>query len=165
MPQAAIAAISIGSSLAGTAMQYRAGKEAEENAKAQAAFEKASTEKRVKEEQSRASQNLLRAQEEKRKELSKQRAAFIKAGVLPSSPSADFVIGELGENLQTRIQDLFTGSADRIHSISSQGSARHFNALQNASAASRQATGALISGATSLAAQGYRAYDSGIIGG
>lgn len=146
-------------------MSYDAAKKSEAAAEAQADYEKASTTKRVAEEQKRTSQNLLRAQEEKRKELARQRAAFIKAGVLPDSPSADMVIGELGENLQTRIQDVFTGQSDRIASIQSQGNARHFNAMQNAAASSRQATGAIIAGASSLASSTYRAYDSGIIGG
>lgn len=139
--------------VAGAVTQYKAAGEAEDAAKAQAQFEKASTEKRVAEEQDRESQNLLRAQEEKRKELARQRSAFVKAGVLPDSPSAQFVIGELGENLQTRIQDMFVSSQDQISSIQSQGNARYFDAMQNASAASRQQTGALISGVSSIAGQ------------
>lgn len=161
----ALAITSAAATLGGSYMQYQSSKEAEKTAKAQADYEKASTSKRVAEERSRTSQNLLRAQEEKRKELSKQRAAFIKAGVLPDSPSADMVIGELGENLQTRIQDVFTAQSDRMSTIQAQGNARHFNAMQNAKAYSRQATGALISGAGSLASSGYKAYDSGLIGG
>jgi len=150
--------------VAGVATQVSAANQSKKQFEAQAAYEKASTEKRVAEEQSRTSENLLRAQEEKRKELSKQRAAFVKAGVLPSSPSADFVIGELGENLQTRIQDVFTSANDRIASISSTGAANHFNALQNASAASRQRTGAILGGLTKLTTSGISAYRSGVIG-
>lgn len=148
--------------VAGAYMSYSANKQAESAAEAQADYERASTTKRVAEEGSRARQNLLRAQEEKRKELARQRAAFIKAGVLPDSPSADMVIGELGENLQTRIQDIFTGQSDRIASIQSQGNASYFNSMQNASAYSRQATGAIIQGATSIAEFGYKASDSGL---
>lgn len=151
--------------VAGAVTSYKSAKTSEENFKNQAAYEKASTEKRVAEEQDRTSENLLRAEEEKRKELSKQRAAFIKAGVLPNSPSADLVIGELGENLQTRIQDVFTGAADRIQSISSAGEAAQWNALQNASAASRQATGALISGVGSIAQMGYQFKQDGLFDG
>lgn len=151
--------------VAGAVTSYNSAKTQEANYKNQAAYEKASTEKRVAEEQDRTSENLLRAEEEKRKELSKQRAAFVKAGVLPSSPSADLVIGELGENLQTRIQDVFTTAADRIQTISSAGEAAQWNALQNASAASRQATGALISGVGKVANSVSQAHRDGLIGG
>ena len=158
----ALAVASIGATVAGGVMQYNAAKDAEAAQKAQAKWELANTERRVSEEQDRASQNILRAQEEKRKALAKQRAAFVSSGVLPDSPSAQFLIGELGDNLQTRIQDMFVGHQDRIHSISSQGVANHFNAIQNAKASSRRASGALIGTIGSVATQGFRGSQSGL---
>jgi len=98
----------------------------------QAAAEQSATAKQVGEEQDRASQNLLRAQEEKRKAVAARRASFISSGVLPSSQSADMIVGELGENLQTRIQDLFTQQSGRMAAIQSQGNSRYFAALQGA---------------------------------
>lgn len=149
------AIVGAGAAVAGTVAQVKAAGDQKDAFEAQAKFEQATTERQVAEERERTSENLLRAQEEKRKELSRQRAAFISAGVLPDSPSANFLIGELGENLQTNIQDVFVSQSDRIQSIQSQGQARHFNALENANAASRQRTGALISGASSLASSAY----------
>lgn len=157
----ASAVVGIGATVAGSVMQYQSASAAEKNAEAQAKFDKASTEKRLKEERARTSENLLRAEEEKSKELSKQRAAFVKAGVLPSSPSADLVIGKLGENLQTRISDMFTQANDNMSSIQASGSARYFNSMQNASAASRQKAGAFISGATSLSTKALKGYQDG----
>lgn len=143
-------AVSVGTAVAGMAMSASAARKKEKNAKAQAAFELASTEKRIAEERERESENLLRLQEQKRKEISKQRAAFISSGVLPSSPSADFVIGELGENLQSGIQDYFLQSQDRQSSIRNQGSAGHFQALQNAQAASFERSAAIITGLSQI---------------
>ncbi len=103
---------SIGATVFGAVSQRNAAKAQERNARAQAEYERAETTRRIEEERARTSQNLIRSQEEKRKALARQRAAFVKAGVIPESESARFVIGELGDNLQTRIQDF--SSSNRI---------------------------------------------------
>lgn len=162
MPQAPLLAITMGAQAAGTVMQYRAHKSAQGQAEAQAEYEKANTEARVREEQSRNSQNILRAQEQKRKALSQQRAAFVRAGILSDSPSADMVIGELGENLQTRIQDMFVQGQDRVRSVHSQGQARFFSAMNQAKSSSRMATASLISGLGSLSKGAYAAQKEGL---
>lgn len=161
----AIGVVTATATAVGAYNSYRGAKQQESQYKAQASYEKASTDARVAEEQTRTQMNLLRAQEEKRKELSKQRAAFVQSGVLPNSPSADLVIGELGMNLQTRIQDMFLMQSSRISNIQETGNSKVFNALNNASAASTQATGAIFSGISSIGQQALQAGQMGLFSG